>query len=82
MNKMAHAPEEDLKIGMHASSPYLLNMLRDITPAIIRKKDTASAFPISLNIIWISSMKFSVPAAVVVQEDASFLSISFKSSRK
>jgi hypothetical protein len=78
MNRMVHVPVDALKTGMLASSPYLLNMLRDITPATIRKKDTAKEYPISLNTIMISLMKYSVPAAVAVQEVAPFLSISSK----
>jgi hypothetical protein len=81
MNRMVHALADVLKTGMRANSLFLLNMLRDIIPATIRKKDTASVFPISLNIIWISSMKFSVQGAADAQEVAPFLSISSRSSR-
>jgi hypothetical protein len=76
MNRMVHALADALKTGMLANSPHLLNMPRDIIPATIRKKDTAKEYLISLNTIWISSMKYFVLGAVDAQEVVLFLSIS------
>jgi hypothetical protein len=64
--------EEELKTGMHVNLNYLQNMLPDIIPEMTREKDTGRGYPTSLIITRISLMKFFVPAAADVQEDARF----------
>ena len=70
-NATTHA-EEEPRIGMLASLKSLLNMLRVIIQEMNRTKDTDKEFPISLNTIRISLMKYFALAAEGVQEAVLF----------